>query len=65
MKKEDAISAFGSVLELSKALSITRQAVYQWPTELPQPISDRVRGAAARLGKQLPVVASRTAKKAA
>lgn len=31
------------------ALGITRQAVYQWPENLPQDTSDRLLGAAIRL----------------
>ena len=36
------------------ALGITRQAVYQWPEELPQDTSDRLLGAAIRLNLLAP-----------
>jgi hypothetical protein len=54
MRKSSAIEAFGSVTEIAKALGVTRQYVYQWPDELEQPLADRVRGAAQRLGKVIP-----------
>lgn len=50
MKRETAIEAFGGVAKLAVALGITRQAVYQWPDDLAQDQSDRVRGAAVRIG---------------
>lgn len=54
MTKQDAIKAFGSGAALARALGITRGAVSLWPTELDQARIDRVRGAALRLGKQVP-----------
>ena len=51
MTKIEAISLFGTVKELALAIKVTRHAVYQWPDELPQPTTDRVMGAAYRLGK--------------
>ncbi|MFY2857482.1 Cro/CI family transcriptional regulator [Achromobacter xylosoxidans] len=54
MTKQDAIKAFGSGAALGRALGITRGAVSLWPTELDQARIDRVRGAALRLGKQVP-----------
>lgn len=53
MHKSAAIAAFGSVTELAKALGVTRQYVYQWDEVLEQPLADRVRGAAQRLGKTI------------
>ena len=51
MTKKEAISLFGDVLGLATALGVTRQAIYQWPDELPTIYEDRVIGAAYRLGK--------------
>lgn len=48
MTKTEAISMFGSVKELAKAYGCKRQAIYQWPADLPQGIADRVLGAAVR-----------------
>lgn len=48
MTKAEAISLFGSVKELAKAYGCKRQAIYQWPADLPQGIADRVLGAAVR-----------------
>lgn len=48
--KQVAINAFGSVLELSKALKITRSAIYQWPEEVAEPRASHVREAARRAG---------------
>lgn len=48
--KQEAIQIFGgSMRAVGDALGITRQAVYQWPEELPQDTSDRLLGAAMRL----------------
>lgn len=50
MKKSEAIALFGSVSELAAALSVTRQAIYQWDEALTDERRDRVLGAAVRLG---------------
>ena len=48
--KQDAIRIFGGTMKaVGDALGISRQAVYQWPEELPQDTSDRLVGAAIRL----------------
>lgn len=54
MKKSSAVEAFGTVAALAAALGVTRQAIYQWPDELPESVADRVRGAALRTGKAVP-----------
>lgn len=52
--KQEAIRIFGGTMKaVGDALGISRQAVYQWPEELPQDTSDRLVGAAIRL-KLLP-----------
>lgn len=56
MTKTEALKIFGdtqpeAVKQLASALSISRQAIYQWPEELPQETVDRVVGAAVRLKK--------------
>lgn len=48
MKKLSAIKMFGSVGDLASAYGCTRQAIYQWPEDLPQGIADRVLGAYVR-----------------
>lgn len=35
MKKIDAINHFGSAVALARALDLTKQAVGQWPDEIP------------------------------
>lgn len=50
MTKTAAVGMFGDVASLASALGITRQAIYQWPEELPQDQVDRINGAAMRLG---------------
>lgn len=50
MKRQTAIDAFGSVAKLAGAIGVTRQAIYQWPVDLPLEYADRVRGAAIRTG---------------
>ena len=35
MRKQKAISHFGGVLELARALKINRSAVYQWKDQVP------------------------------
>lgn len=56
MKKSDAITLFGTVADLAKAMGMTRQGIYQWPDELPLATEDRVIGAAIRLGKMQPAL---------
>lgn len=52
MRKKEAIRMFGaSAADLARALGISPQAVYQWPEMLTLEQSDRVNGAALRLGK--------------
>lgn len=51
MTKSEAIMLFSSVATLADALSISKQAVYKWPDELPQEQVDRVVGAAIRTGR--------------
>lgn len=52
--KQEAIRIFGGTMKaVGDALGISRQAVYQWPEDLPQDTSDRLVGAAIRL-KLLP-----------
>lgn len=50
MKKIYAVKHFGGTAALASALSITRQAIYQWPDDLPQDCADEISGAAQRLG---------------
>ena len=50
MNKSDAIKIFGTASELAKAIGVTRSAISQWPEHLEQSHSDRVIGAAYRLG---------------
>jgi DNA-binding transcriptional regulator YdaS (Cro superfamily) len=50
MTKQQAIAMFGSGAKLARALGITRGAVSQWPDDLDQDRTDRVNGAALRLG---------------
>ncbi|MGE0334453.1 MAG: Cro/CI family transcriptional regulator [Gammaproteobacteria bacterium] len=58
MTKSEAIALFGGTpSDMARALGITPQAVYQWPNELDQERTDRVIGAAVRLGK-LPIDSS-------
>ena len=49
MTKSTAINIFGTVANLAKALGISRSAIYQWPDELPQRLSDQIIGAAVRI----------------
>lgn len=64
MTKSDAIMLFASVTELASALSVTRQAIYKWPDELPQEQADRVIGAAIRTGRMNPASAAKPRPKA-
>ena len=55
MRKSEAISIFGRTQsDLARALGITKSAVSQWPDELDQEKTDRVLGAALRLGVDMP-----------
>lgn len=50
MTKQNAIELFGNAASLARALGVTRSAISQWPADLDQDRSDRVTGAAVRLG---------------
>ena len=52
MTKIEAVRKFGSVINLAKALGITRQAVYAWPEELPLRLVDESRGAVERIKEE-------------
>ncbi len=54
MKKNCAISIFGSAAALGRAIGISRAGVCNWADELAQWQVDRVIGAAIRLGKITP-----------
>lgn len=54
MKKELAISIFGTGADLGRALGMTRQAIAYWPQELTIRQQDEVIGAAIRLNKISP-----------
>lgn len=54
MKKDCAISIFGSAAALGRAIGISRAGVCNWADELAQWQIDRVIGAAIRLGKITP-----------
>ncbi|RLJ20002.1 hypothetical protein DJ031_06740 [bacterium endosymbiont of Escarpia laminata] len=56
MRKREAVDIFGgSIPDIAKALSISRQAIYQWQDDLSQDQADRVIGAALRCGKKIPL----------
>ncbi|CAK0745607.1 hypothetical protein CCP4SC76_1640004 [Gammaproteobacteria bacterium] len=50
MKKQDAIKLFGSGTALAKAIGVTKGRVSQLPEDLDLATTDRVVGAALRLG---------------
>ena len=50
MTKQEAIDLFGSKVALQGALKCTRQLLHGWKPELTQAQSDRVIGAAMRIG---------------
>jgi len=50
MTKNQAKYIFHGTKHLAEALGITRQAISQWPDELPQKTEDLIIGAAVRLG---------------
>ncbi|PRF91646.1 hypothetical protein [Burkholderia multivorans] len=55
LTKQQAIEIFGSSgAELGRALGLSRGRISQWPEQLDQDQTDRVIGAAIRLGKQIP-----------
>lgn len=55
MTKQEAADIFGGVhAELARALDMTRGGISQWPGELTEAQTDRVLGAAIRLGKLIP-----------
>ncbi len=54
MTRQDAITLFGSVSALAKAVKVTVGAVSQWKEELTPIQRDRVLAAALREGKQIP-----------
>lgn len=55
MTKQEAADIFGGVhAELARALDMTRGGISQWPDELTEAQTDRVIGAAIRLGKTIP-----------
>jgi len=56
MKKEDAISIFGSVTQLAGAMGISRQAIYMWPEIITGAVQDRVLGAAVRNDVSVPPI---------
>ena len=51
MKKQDAIDLFGSGAALARALGVSRQLIWAWPADLDEHQTDRIIGAAIRLGK--------------
>ncbi|GAB1826790.1 hypothetical protein TURTL08_20940 [Turicimonas sp. TL08] len=54
MKKEKAISIFGSGAALGRAVGVRRSAICYWPSNLTVYQLDRVIGAALRLNKITP-----------
>lgn len=55
MTKNDAAQIFGkSHADLARALGMTRGGISQWPDELTPVQTDRVLGAALRLGRVVP-----------
>ena len=62
MTKAEAVRIFGdSNADMARALGVTRSAIQQWPDELTQEQSDRVVGAAVRLGLLLNYTAGQAA----
>lgn len=54
MTKTEAIELFGgSQVDLARAIGVTKSAISQWPEELDSARTDRVIGAAYRLGKPI------------
>lgn len=55
MTKDEAAAIFGGAhADLARALDMTRGGISQWPDELTETQTDRVLGAALRLGKPIP-----------
>lgn len=55
MTKDEAAELFGGKhADLARALDMTRGGISQWPDELTIEQTDRVLGAAMRLGKPIP-----------
>ncbi|WP_366522378.1 Cro/CI family transcriptional regulator [Flagellatimonas centrodinii] len=54
MTKADAIAHFKGAARLASAIGCSRQAVHQWPPELPDRIADRVIAAITRSGLEVP-----------
>lgn len=54
MKKDFAISIFGSGASLARAIGLGKSAISMWPNELTTRQQDEVIGAAIRLGKITP-----------
>jgi hypothetical protein len=56
MRKKTALDIFGGSEALAAELGITRQAVRQWPDELPDKHRDRLLGLALRKGKLIELI---------
>jgi hypothetical protein len=55
MLKSDAIKIFGTTaVDLADAVGLTKGRISQWDDVLTQKQADLVRGAAMRLGKEIP-----------
>ncbi len=54
MTKAEAIQIFGSKKAFAEAMGVHRSLVSKLPEELPTKYSDRVMGAAIRLGRVVP-----------
>ena len=53
MTRQEAIDLFGGrVIELARAMNLTRSAIYEWPDELTQGLADRGVGAHVRVHHQ-------------
>ncbi len=53
LTKDEALGLLGDghIPTVSRALRVSRHAIYQWPAVLSPHLSDRVRGAALRTGR--------------
>jgi hypothetical protein len=54
MLKSEAIKLFGNATKLGLAVGLSKGRISQWDEELTQKQADLVRGAAMRLGKEIP-----------